>query len=134
MSESIQKKLLRVRPPRVRITYDVHTNGAIEKRELPFVVGMFADLSGDRDALATTPVPPEYKERKIVEIDRDNFNDVLKQSVPRVNLAAVNDVLAVPAAGAPAPRLSGALVFTSMDDFEPIRIVHSSVHSVRGEA
>lgn len=125
MSESIQKKLLRVRPPRVRITYDVHTNGAIEKRELPFVVGMFADLSGDRDALATTPVPPEYKERKIVEIDRDNFNDVLKQSVPRVNLAAVNDVLAVPAAGAPAPRLSGALVFTSMDDFEPIRIVHN---------
>jgi len=125
MSESIQKKLLRVRPPRVRITYDVHTNGAIEKRELPFVVGIFADLSGDRDPLATTPVPPEYKERKIVEIDRDNFNDVLKQSVPRVNLAAVNDVLTVPAADAPAPRLSGALVFTSMDDFEPIRIVHN---------
>lgn len=125
MSESIQKKLLRVRPPRVRITYDVHTNGAIEKRELPFVVGIFADLSGDRDPLATTPVPPEYKERKIVEIDRDNFNEVLKQSVPRVNLAAVNDVLTVPAAGAPAPRLSGALVFTSMDDFEPIRIVHN---------
>jgi type VI secretion system protein ImpC len=125
MSESIQKKLLRVRPPRVRITYDVHTNGAIEKRELPFVVGIFADLSGDRDPLATTPVPPEYKERKIVEIDRDNFNEVLKQSVPRVNLATVNDVLTVAAAGAPAPRLSGALVFTSMDDFEPIRIVHN---------
>ncbi len=125
MSESIQKKLLRVRPPRVRITYDVHTNGAIEKRELPFVVGIFADLSGDRDPLATTPVPPEYKERKIVEIDRDNFNEVLKQSVPRVNLATVNDVLTAPAAGAPAPRLSGALVFTSMDDFEPIRIVHN---------
>lgn len=125
MSESIQKKLLRVRPPRVRITYDVHTNGAIEKRELPFVVGIFADLSGDRDPLAATPVPPEYKERKIVEIDRDNFNEVLKQSVPRVNLATVNDVLTVSAADAPAPRLSGALVFTSMDDFEPIRIVHN---------
>ena len=125
MSESIQKKLLRVRPPRVRITYDVHTNGAIEKRELPFVVGIFADLSGDRDPLATMPVPPEYKERKIVEIDRDNFNEVLKQSVPRVNLATVNDVLTVPAAGAASPRLSGALVFTSMDDFEPIKIVHN---------
>lgn len=124
MSESIQKKLLRVRPPRVRITYDVHTNGAIEKRELPFVVGIFADLSGDRDPLATTPVPPEYKERKIVEIDRDNFNEVLKQSVPRVNLATVDDVLTVPVAGAPSPRLKGALVFTSMDDFEPIRVVH----------
>lgn len=125
MSESIQKKLLRVRPPRVRITYDVHTNGAIEKRELPFVVGIFADLSGDRDPLATVPVPPEYKERKIVEIDRDNFNDVLKQSVPRVNLAKVDDVLTVVAADAPKPKVNGALVFTSMDDFEPIRVVHN---------
>jgi type VI secretion system protein ImpC len=124
MSESIQKKLLRVRPPRVRITYDVHTNGAIEKRELPFVVGIFADLSGDRDTQATTPVPPEYKERKIVEIDRDNFNDVLKQSVPRVNLAKIADVLTAVAADAPKPMLSGALTFASMDDFEPIRVVH----------
>ncbi len=124
MSESIQKKLLRVRPPRVRITYDVHTNGAIEKRELPFVVGIFADLSGDIDKLAATPVPPEYKERKIVDIDRDNFNEVLKQSMPRVNLAAVDDVLTVPAAGAPTPKVNGALVFASMDDFEPIRVVH----------
>ncbi len=124
MSESIQKKLLRVRPPRVRITYDVHTNGAIEKRELPFVVGIFADLSGDRDPLATTLVPPEYKDRKIVEIDRDNFNEVLKQSVPRVNLAKIADVLTTVAADAPKPTLSGALAFTSMDDFEPIRVVH----------
>ncbi|MES2670080.1 MAG: type VI secretion system contractile sheath large subunit [Pseudomonadota bacterium] len=123
MSESIQKKLLRVRPPRVRITYDVHTNGAIEKRELPFVVGIFADLSGDRDTLAATPVPPEYKERKIVEIDRDNFNDVLKQSMPRVDLAKVEDVLSVRAADAPVPTIGGALVFASMDDFEPIRVV-----------
>lgn len=124
MSESIQKKLLRVRPPRVRITYDVHTNGAIEKRELPFVVGIFADLSGDRDTLAATPVPPEYKERKIVEIDRDNFNEVLKQSVPRVNLAKIADVLTAVEADAPKSMLSGALVFASMDDFEPIRVVH----------
>ncbi len=123
MSESIQKKLLRVRPPRVRITYDVHTNGAIEKRELPFVVGIFADLSGDRDTLAATPVPPEYKERKIIEIDRDNFNDILKQSMPRVDLAKVEDVLSDRAAGAPVPTIGGALVFASMDDFEPIRVV-----------
>jgi hypothetical protein len=86
MSESAQKKLLRVRPPRVRITYDVHTNGAIEKRELPFIVGIFADLSGDRDPEATAPVPVEMKERRIVDIDRDNFNEVLRQSVPRVVL------------------------------------------------
>ena len=68
MSESIQKKLLRVRPPRVRITYDVHTNGAIEKRELPFVVGIFADLAGDRDPNPADPKAalPEYKDRRIV--------------------------------------------------------------------
>ena len=126
MSESIQKQLLRVRPPRVRITYDVHTNGAIERRELPFVVGIFADLSGDRDPNPADPkaVLPEYKDRKIVEIDRDNFNEVLKQSVPRVSLARVNDVLTVAPSGGPPAMLSGALVFSSLDDFEPIRIVH----------
>ncbi|NOT89650.1 MAG: type VI secretion system contractile sheath large subunit [Lysobacter sp.] len=122
MSESIQKKLLRVRPPRVRITYDVHTNGAIEKRELPFVVGIFADLSGDRDPNPADPKAalPEYKDRKIVDIDRDNFNEVLKQSVPRVNLKTVNNVLP----GGDGSPLKGALVFESMTDFEPINIVH----------
>jgi type VI secretion system protein ImpC len=125
MSESIQKKLLRVRPPRVRITYDVHTNGAIEKRELPFVVGIFADLSGDIDPNPTDPKMklPEYKDRKIVDIDRDNFNEVLKQSVPRVNLAEIDDVVTQPQPGGMPPKLRGALVFASMDDFEPIRIV-----------
>ena len=122
MSESIQKKLLRVRPPRVRITYDVHTNGAIEKRELPFVVGIFADLSGDRDPNPADPkaLLPEYKDRKIVDIDRDNFNEVLKQSVPRVALKTVNNVLP----GGDGKPLKGALVFESMVDFDPINIVH----------
>lgn len=122
MSESIQKKLLRVRPPRVRITYDVHTNGAIEKRELPFVVGIFADLSGDRDPNPADPkaLLPEYKDRRIVDIDRDNFNEVLKQSVPRVALKSVNNVLP----GGDGSALKGALVFESMTDFDPINIVH----------
>ncbi len=122
MSESIQKKLLRVRPPRVRITYDVHTNGAIEKRELPFVVGIFADLSGDRDPSPADPKAalPEYKDRKIIDIDRDNFNEVLKQSVPRVGLKTVNNVLP----GGDGSPLKGALVFESMNDFEPINIVN----------
>lgn len=121
MSESIQKKLLRVRPPRVRITYDVHTNGAIEKRELPFVVGIFADLSGDRDPNPADPKAalPEYKDRKIVDIDRDNFNEVLKQSAPRVEMKTVNNVLP----GGDGSPLKGAVVFESMDDFEPINVV-----------
>jgi hypothetical protein len=71
MSSSLQHKLDRVRRPRVQITYDVETNGAMQKTELPFVVGVMADLSGQpKEALR--PV----KERKFVNIDRDNFNDV----------------------------------------------------------
>jgi type VI secretion system ImpB/VipA family protein len=119
MSESTQKKLLRVRPPRVRITYDVHTNGAIEKRELPFIVGIFADLSGDRDPNASPLVPPDMKDRKIVDIDRDNFNEVLKQSGPRVVLKNVDNVL--PGGSG---KLSGRVImFESLSDFEPINVV-----------
>lgn len=119
MSESVQKKLLRVRPPRVRITYDVQTNGAIEKRELPFIVGIFADLSGDRVADSEPGALPSMKERKIVDIDRDNFNEVLKQSLPRAVLSQVDNLLTEGAG-----KLSGeVLVFESLADFEPIRVV-----------
>lgn len=119
MSESVQKKLLRVRPPRVRITYEVHTNGAIEKRELPFIVGIFADLSGDRDPDANPPIPPDMKDRKIVDIDRDNFNEVLKQSKPRVSLKDVDNVLP----GGSGKLVGEVIVFESLADFEPIRVV-----------
>lgn len=119
MSESVQKKLLRVRPPRVRITYEVHTNGAIEKRELPFIVGIFADLSGDRDPDANPPIPPDMKDRKIVDIDRDNFNEVLKQSMPRVNLKDVDNLLP----GGKGKLVGEVIVFESLADFEPIRVV-----------
>lgn len=119
MNESVQKKLLRVRPPRVRITYDVHTNGAIEKRELPFIVGIFADLSGDRDPDANPPFLPDMKDRKIVDIDRDNFNEVLKQSMPRVSLKDVDNVLP----GGSGKLAGQVIVFDSLADFEPIRVV-----------
>src|ERR1700755_2006876 len=98
MPESIQHKLDRVRPPRVQITYDVEIGDAIEKKELPFVVGIMADLSGMQDRelkqedrhdpasmngkkrdpkpAVTTPTP--LKERKYIEIDRDNFNKVME--------------------------------------------------------
>lgn len=121
MSESIQKTLLRVRPPRVRITYDVETGGAIEKKEIPFIVGIFADLTGEPDP---DQPPPAFKDRGMTDIDRDNFNDVLKSSRPRVKLSGVADVLpgadGQVTAGA---MLSGALTFETLEDFEPDRLV-----------
>src|SRR5262245_56705194 len=77
--ESTQKKLSRVRPPRVQITYDVEIGDAIEKKELPFVLGVVGDFAGN-------PVEPpkRLKERKFVEIDRDNFDKVLKGTGARV--------------------------------------------------
>src|SRR3954463_4750510 len=84
-SESLQHKLDRVRRPRVQITYDVETGGAMEKVELPFVVGVLADLSGS-PAEALRPL----KERKVVTIDRDNFDDVLAKATPRLAMKVPN--------------------------------------------
>ena len=85
MAESIQHKLDRVRRPRVQITYDVETSGAMQKVELPFVVGVLADLSGQ----PKEPLKP-LKDRKAVNIDRDNFNDVLARATPRVAMKVQN--------------------------------------------
>ena len=71
--ESVHKKLSRVRKPRVHISYDVETEGAVLKKELPFVVGIMGDFSGDSD-VAKTPL----KDRRFTQIDRDNFDAVLK--------------------------------------------------------
>src|ERR1700689_2933156 len=138
MGESIQQKLLRVRPPRVRITYDVETGGALEKRELPFIVGIFADLSGDG---ASADGFPKYKDRKMVDIDRDSFNDVMATSSVSVGLAQITDPVATtdPAkpvnfafAGGPkdangnaVPPAVTAVTFSSLDDFDPIKIVNA---------
>src|SRR5262249_26398987 len=85
MPESLQHKLDRVRRPRVHITYDVHTGGAMKKVELPFVVGVLADLSGQpKEALKP------FKERKAVFIDRDNFNEVLARSGARLAIRVPN--------------------------------------------
>jgi type VI secretion system protein ImpB len=106
--ESIQHKLDRVRKPRVHITYDVHTGTAIEKKELPFVVGVLADLSGNpKDAL------PKMKERKFVEIDRDNFNEVLAGTKPRLTFKAPNRL------SDDGSQLGVELQFKHMDDFGP---------------
>jgi type VI secretion system protein ImpB len=108
---SIQHKLDRVRRPRVQISYDVETNGAMQKVELPFVVGVLADLSGQPSA----PLRP-LKERKATNIDRDNFDDVLKKSAPRVAMKVQNKLTDADT------KLAVELNFKSMDDFDPARI------------
>jgi len=107
-SESTQHKLDRVRRPRVQITYDVETGGAMQKVELPFVVGVMADLSG----APKEPLRP-MKERKFVNIDRDNFNDVLARSAPRVAMKVDNKLTG------DNTKLAVELNFKQIDDFEP---------------
>ncbi|HLG98913.1 MAG TPA: type VI secretion system contractile sheath small subunit [Bryobacteraceae bacterium] len=109
--ESINKKIGRVRPPRVHITYDVETEGAIEKKELPFVVGVLADLAGDPDK----PLPA-VKDRKFTEIDRDNFNDVLARTAPRLAFKVDNRL------SGDDTRLGVELRFKSLEDFEPQKV------------
>jgi type VI secretion system protein ImpB len=109
--ESTQKSLSRIRPPRVHITYEVETGDAIEKREIPFVVGVLADLSGQPEK----PLPP-MKDRKYVEIDRDNFDQVLAKCVPRLafkveNRLSNDDTL-----------LGVELRFRALEDFEPAKV------------
>jgi type VI secretion system protein ImpB len=109
--ESLQKKVGRVRPPRVHITYDVQVGDAIEKRDLPFVVGVMADLSGMPDK----PLPAIAK-RKFVAIDRDNVNDVMKKIGPRLAFKVPNRL------SEDDTKLNVELRFESMDDFQPARI------------
>jgi type VI secretion system protein ImpB len=82
MAESLQKWMGRNRPPRVQITYDVEIGDAIEKRELPLVVGVLADLSGK-----PASAPPKMKDRRFVEIDRDNFDEIMGKIAPRLDMS-----------------------------------------------
>jgi type VI secretion system protein ImpB len=111
MAESLQHKLDRVRRPRVQITYDVETGGAMQKVELPFVVGVLADLSGK----PKEPLRP-LKDRKVVAIDRDNFNDVLAKATPRVAMKVDNKLTDENT------KLAVELNFKHIDDFEPARV------------
>ncbi len=108
--ESTQHKLDRVRSPRVHITYDVETGGAIELKELPFVVGVLGDFTGQ----PTEPLP-RLKERKFVEVNPDNFDSVLEGMKPHLSFAVENKLSDEP----DAPNLKINLNFKSMDDFEP---------------
>ncbi|MDF2867607.1 MAG: type secretion protein [Gammaproteobacteria bacterium] len=110
--ESIQDTLGRVRAPRVHITYEVETEGAAVQKELPFVVGVLGDFSGN-PTVALKPL----KDRKFVQIDRDNFNEIMANMTPGLNFR-VDNVLK-----GDGSELSVSLTFNSMEDFEPGNIV-----------
>lgn len=110
--ESNQKKLSRVRSPRVHITYDVEIGDAIVQRELPLIVGVLSDVSGmPKEAL------PPLKEREFIEIDRDNFNDVMAGSGVRLAYKVDNLI------NDESEKLNLELFFNSIEDFEPINLV-----------
>jgi len=111
MPESLQHTLDRVRSPRVQITYDVEIGDAIEMKEIPFVVGVLADLSGKPDE----PLP-KVKDRKFVEIDRDNFNQVLSGMKPRLAYRVDNKLTDDDS------KMAVELRFKSLDDFHPERV------------
>lgn len=112
MPESTQHKLNRVRPPRVQITYDVEAGDSIQMKELPFVGGILADLSGHPEQ----PLP-KLKERKFVEIDHDNFNDVMAAMNPRLALQVDNKL------NNEGNRFHIELKFSNMDDFNPVNLL-----------
>jgi type VI secretion system protein ImpB len=112
MPESYQQKLKRVRPPRVQIDYKVETEGAEPILELPFVVGVFADLS----AQAKDAKKP-FKQRRFVPIDRDNFNDVMARSAPRLAMRVPNKV-----SGDGNELMNVELNFKTIQDFDPARV------------
>ncbi|WP_018693243.1 type VI secretion system contractile sheath small subunit [Algicola sagamiensis] len=110
---SIHDKLRRVRKPRVHITYDVETEGTTVEKELPFVVGVIGDFSGDNKE-ALKPL----KDRRFIQIDRDNFNDVLKRMNPTLNFKVKNTLADDDS------EIAVDLSFKSLNDFEPAAIVN----------
>ncbi len=112
MSESTQHKLDRVRPPRVQITYDVEIGDAVEMKELPFVMGVMADLSG-----MPAEELPKIKDRKFVEIDNGNINEIMSSIKPRLALRVDNKLTNDES------QLSAELFFNNMEDFEPLNVV-----------
>jgi len=112
-SASIHDKLTRVRRPRVHITYQVETEGARVQRELPFVMGVMGDFSGNQPTQAMKPL----KDRRFVAIDRDNFNEVMSKFAPGLGFRVKNTLKD------DGSEMAVALKFNSMADFEPAKIV-----------
>ncbi|WP_420957035.1 type VI secretion system contractile sheath small subunit [Burkholderia gladioli] len=111
--ESIQKRLQKVRPPRVQLTYEVERGDAIEVKELPFVVGVVGDLAGQSEVEM-----PKLRDRKFVNIDRDNFDDVMKAIEPRAAYQVENKL------SEEGGKFAVHLKFRSLDDFDPDQVVN----------
>lgn len=109
---SVHEKLERVRKPRVHIKYEVETEGAMVVKELPFVVGVLGDFSGD----PTEPLKP-FGERKFVQIDRDNFDEVMRRMTPGLNVSVPNTL------ADDGTDMAVSLKFESLEDFEPGAVV-----------
>ncbi|HEY8939389.1 MAG TPA: type VI secretion system contractile sheath small subunit [Cellvibrio sp.] len=112
MSDSIHDKLKRVRKPRVHITYDLETNGTVVEKEIPFVMGVMGDYSGDN-----VDSKKPLKERKFSQIDRDNFNEIMSKVNPQLRMKVENLL------EGDGSEMSLNLDFKNMEDFEPHRIV-----------
>ncbi|PRD41154.1 type VI secretion system contractile sheath small subunit [Phyllobacterium phragmitis] len=110
---SVHDKLERVRKPRVHIKYEVETEGAVVVKELPFVVGVLGEFSGD----STQPLKP-FGERKFVQIDRDNFDDVMRRMTPGLNISVENTLQG------DGTEMEVSLRFENLEDFEPGAIVN----------
>lgn len=112
MSNSVYDKINRVRKPRVHITYDLETNGAMQSKELPFVMGVMGDYSGD-----STKDKKPLKDRSFTQIDRDNLDDVMSKISPSVDIKVENTI------EGDGSEMSIDLSFNKMEDFEPQNIV-----------
>ncbi len=112
--DSVQKRLERVRPPRVQLTYDVEIGDAVEKKELPFVMGVMGDFTGQQDP--DKPLP-KLKDRKFVNVDLDNFDEVLSGMAPRASFRVKNKLSE---AGG---EFGVNLEFNAMEDFRPESVV-----------
>ncbi len=116
---SINKSIEKIRPPRVHIKYEVHVGNAIEKRELPFVVGVLADLSGDNKD------KPKLKKRSYVEITSMTFDQVLARIKPSLKINVSNRIQDNDT------ELAFKMEFTSMDDFKPTRVAEKIAEKVK---
>jgi type VI secretion system protein ImpB len=112
MARDTQEMLTRVRPPRVKITYDVEIGDAIQKKELPFIAALIADLAG-----GNTDNVAAYKDRKFVDIDRDNLDEVIGSIKPKVSFAVPNTL------SGGSGDINVSLSFNSMEDFEPGSVI-----------
>lgn len=112
MTNSTQHKLSKVRPPRVQITYDVEIGDDVQMKELPLVVGVMADLSGKSEKPQL-----KLKDRKFIDIDSENFDNVMASIEPRIEISVENKL------SDDDSKLNMELRFKKMEDFKPLSIV-----------